>query len=176
MERMPECLLNRRHCRGSKSFSYGRHSGILSTLLAWASKSHACCRMPAQPAGMPAGMPEACLQAAGMLAGMPAAGMPAGMAAGMTAAGMPTGMPAGIPAGRRHATGIPCRHPALLLLRSAHLAGMPRASRGPARSPAQGAPERCLSWVGSDAKRSRSVRHGLKKPRGAAAVSVMGRQ
>ena len=84
MERMPECLLNRRHCRGSKSFSYGRHSGILSTLLAWVSKSHACCRMPAQPAGMPAGMPEACLQAAGMPTGMPeaclqAAGMPAGM-------------------------------------------------------------------------------------------------
>ena len=60
MERMLECLLNRRHCKGSKSFYYGRHSSILSILLAWVSKTHACWRMPAQPAGMPAGMPRAC--------------------------------------------------------------------------------------------------------------------
>ena len=65
MERMPECLLNRRHCKGTKSFYYGRHSGILSILLVWVSKTHACWRMPAQPAGMPAGRRHA--------AGMPQA-------------------------------------------------------------------------------------------------------
>ena len=107
----------------------------------------ACLQACLQGAGMPAGMPEACLHAAGMTAGMPA-GMPeACLQAAVMAAGMPACMPA----------------------------GMPRASPGPVRSPAQGAPERCLSCIESDAKRSRSVRHGLKKPRGAAAVSVMGR-
>ena len=63
LERILECLLSRRHWRGSKSFYYGRHSGILSILLAWVRKTDACWRMPAQPAGIPCRMPEGCLQA-----------------------------------------------------------------------------------------------------------------
>ena len=99
---------------------------------------------------------------------MPAqpAGMPAGMLeACLHAAGMPASMPAGMPEACLQAAGMAAGMPA----------GMPRASPGPVRTPAQGAPERCLSCIESDAKRSRSVRHGLKKRRGAAAVSVMGR-
>ena len=36
---------------------------MLSILLTWASKTDACWRMPAQPAGIPCRMPEGCLQA-----------------------------------------------------------------------------------------------------------------
>jgi len=82
---------------------FSRHSGILSILLAWASKTDACWSMPAQPAGMPCRMPEACLQAC---------------------------RHAGMQACRRQPAGIPCRHLAGIPWMPAHPAGIPSKAAG----------------------------------------------
>ena len=121
---------------------FSRHSGILSILLAWASKTDACWSMPAQPAGMPCRMPEACLQAcrhAGMQACRHAAGSPQASPAGISQASpgclrIPQASPPTLQASRRQPAGIlePSRsHPAAgECLRIPQAGGAPAPSLG----------------------------------------------